>query len=289
LANALTRLFMQEDLNFLLTNRIPRGLATRFVGRISRIEKPLFSRAAIALWRFFGDVDLDDAARTDFGSLRDCFIRELKPGARPVDADPSTVVSPCDAQVGACGPIDGETLIQAKGFPYSLRDLLVDPDLVRRYTGATYVTLRLTSGMYHRFHAPHDLRVDRVDYVSGDTWNTNPIALKRVEKLFCRNERAVVHCTLDATGDEIVLVPVASILVASIRLHCLPELLHLRHRGPNRFDCVARFAKGQEMGWFELGSTIIVFAPKGFTLAPGVEPGAIMRQGRPLLVLPPAR
>src|SRR5262249_7747270 len=129
LANALTRIFMQEDLNFLLTNRIPRGLATRLVGRIARIEDPLFSRAAIALWRFFGDVDLDDAARTDFASLRDCFIRELKPGARPVDPNPSIVASPCDAQVGACGPIDGETLIQAKGFPYSLRDLLVDPEL----------------------------------------------------------------------------------------------------------------------------------------------------------------
>jgi phosphatidylserine decarboxylase len=140
--------------------------------------------------------------------------------------------------------------------------------------------------MYHRFHAPHDLRVHRVDYVSGDTWNTNPITLKRVEKLFCKNERAVVRCTLDATGDELVLVPVASILVASIRLHCLPDLLHLRHRGPNRFDCDARFAKGQEMGWFELGSTIIVFAPRGFALAAGVEPGAVIRQGTPLLRLP---
>jgi phosphatidylserine decarboxylase len=182
--------------------------------------------------------------------------------------------------------VDGNQLIQAKGFPYTLEDLLVDPQLVRRYQGARYVTLRLTSSMYHRFHAPHDLRVSRVDYISGDTWNTNPIALKRVEKLFCKNERAVVRCTLEAGGHEIVLVPVASILVASIKLHCLPVLLHLLHEGPNTFACDARFSKGQEMGWFELGSTIIVFAPRELALCDGLQPGSLISQGEPLLRLP---
>lgn len=286
MANSLTRLFLQEDLNFLVTNRIPRQLATRFIGWFGKIENPVVRRLSIATWQFFGDVDLSEAAKSEFESLHDCFVRELKPGARPVDPDPSIVASPCDAQVGACGTVEGNQLIQAKGFPYTLEDLLVDPQLVRRYEGARYVTLRLTSSMYHRFHAPHDLRVSRVDYISGDTWNTNPIALKRVEKLFCKNERAVVHCTLEAGGHEIVLVPVASILVASIKLHCLPVLLHLRHGGPNTFACDARFSKGQEMGWFELGSTIIVFAPRELALCDGVEPGSLIFQGEPLLRLP---
>jgi phosphatidylserine decarboxylase len=285
MSNGFTRLFLQEDLNFLLTNRIPRELVTRFVGWFGKLENPLVRSLSIAAWRFFGDVELSDARKSEFTSLHDCFIRELKPGARPVEADARLLVSPCDTLVGACGKVQGNQLIQAKGFPYTLEDLLVDPELVSRYHDANYVTLRLTSSMYHRFHAPHDLRVTRVDYISGDTWNTNPIALKRVEKLFCKNERAVVRCTLEATGQEIVLVPVASILVASIKLHCLPALLHLRHLGPNRFDCDARFTKGQEMGWFELGSTIIVFAPKEFELL--VEQGTVMRQGQSLLRLPP--
>jgi phosphatidylserine decarboxylase len=236
----------------------------------------------------FADVDFEDAARSDFRSLHDCFTRELRPGARPIDPDPSIVVSPCDALVGACGTVENGRLVQVKGSTYSLEELLVDEQLVRRFAGATYVTLRLTSSMYHRFHAPHDLRVDRVDYVSGDTWNTNPITIKRVEKLFCKNERAVVRCTLQASGHELILVPVASILVASIRLHCLPMMLRLRHRGPNTFACDARYAKGEEMGWFELGSTILVLAPPGFTLCDGVAPGAVMRQGRPLLRWPAA-
>jgi phosphatidylserine decarboxylase len=287
MANGFTRLFLQEDLNFLLTNRIPRRLATELIGWFGKLENPAIRRLSIAAWRFFGDVELSDAAKQDFRSLHDCFIRELKPGARPVEPDPSVAVSPCDALVGACGKVHGNQLIQAKGFPYTLEDLLVEPELVERYTGAHYVTLRLTSSMYHRFHAPHDLRVTRVDYISGDTWNTNPIALKRVQKLFCKNERAVVRCTLDATGDELVLVPVASILVASIKLHCLPVLLHLNHPGPNTFACDARFSKGQEMGWFELGSTIIVFGPPSFALGSGIEPGKVIRQGEPLLRLPP--
>jgi phosphatidylserine decarboxylase len=277
---------MQEDLNFLLTNRIPRALTTRFVGWLGKIEDPIVRSVCIGAFCFFAEVELADAAKSDFRSLHDCFIRELKPGARPVESDPSIVASPCDALVGACGRVDGNQLIQAKGSPYTLEDLLVDPELVRRCTGGTYVTLRLTSGMYHRFHAPHDLRVRRVDYISGDTWNTNAIALDRVEKLFCKNERAVVRCTLEAADQELILVPVASILVASIKLHCIPALLHLRYGGPTRFECDAAFSKGQEMGWFELGSTIIVFAPSVFTLCGGVEPGAIMRQGRPLLRLP---
>jgi phosphatidylserine decarboxylase len=287
LANELTQFLMQEDLNFLLTNRIPRALATRIAGWISRREEPLVRWLSIGAFRFFADVDLRDAARSDFRSLRECFIRELKPGARQVAGDPNILASPCDAQVGACGPIENGQLIQAKGSSYALSDLLVDPELVRRSAGSLYLTLRLTAGMYHRFHAPHDLRVSRVDYVSGDTWNTNPIALKRVEKLFCKNERAVVRCALVESGHELVLVPVASILVASIQLHCLPALLHLRHAGPNTFACDATYTKGQEMGWFELGSTILLFAPAGSTLCEGIAPGAIIRQGAPLVRLPP--
>jgi phosphatidylserine decarboxylase len=140
--------------------------------------------------------------------------------------------------------------------------------------------------MYHRFHAPHDLEVDHVTYLSGDTWNVNPIALSRVQRLFCRNERAVLRARLTRTGHPIALVPVAAILVASIRLHFLDVLLHLRYRGPHEIACRASFAKGQEMGWFQHGSTILVFAPAGFELADGIVPGARIRMGQALMRLP---
>jgi phosphatidylserine decarboxylase len=278
--------FQQEQLNFLLTNRIPRRLATRFIGWFSRIERPLVRDLSIAIWRLFADVDLSDAGRTRFRSLHDCFTRELREGARPIDPDPAVLVSPCDAIVGACGRVEGTTLLQAKGFAYGLEDLLVDRGLADLYRDGRYVTLRLTSGMYHRFHAPHDARVEEVRYLSGDTWNVNPIALKRVERLFCRNERALISLRLQRNGDPLLLVPVAAVLVASIRLTFADVLLHLKYRGPNVIPCTAELAKGEQMGWFEHGSTILVFAPPGYTLCEGVAEGSTIRVGRPLLRLP---
>jgi phosphatidylserine decarboxylase len=283
---ALARIFLQEDLNFLLTNRIPRQLVTRFVGWFGKIENPIVSALSIGVWRLFSAVDLGEAAQSDFRSLHDCFIRRLKEGARPVDPDPAVLTSPCDAIVGACGAIAGDQLIQAKGLTYTLLDLLGDPALVDLYRDGCYVTLRLTSSMYHRFHAPHDCRIEQVAYVSGDTWNTNPIAIQRVERLFCKNERAIVRARLDANGALVTLVPVASILVASMRFHCLDVLLHLRYPGPRVITCDAPFRKGDELGWFELGSTILVFAPSGFGLCETVHPGTVIRMGHPLLRLP---
>ena len=192
----------------------------------------------------FSDLDLSDAKKSQFTSLQDCFTRELKEGARPIAADPAMLVSPCDAIVGACGTFDGGTVVQAKGFPYTLAELLGDASLAPQYEGGQFVTLRITPTMYHRFHAPHDLKVEHVTYISGDTWNVYPIALKRVERLFCRNERAVLRCRLTASGTPIALVPVAAILVASIRLHCADVLLHLRYRGPNEIPCDAQYRQG---------------------------------------------
>jgi phosphatidylserine decarboxylase len=121
-----------------------------------------------------------------------------------------------------------------------------------------------------------------VTYISGDTWNVNPIALRRVEALFCKNERAVLRCRL-ASGSLLTLVPVAAILVASIRLRFLDVLLHMGYRGPNLIACDAAVRRGEEMGWFEHGSTIIVFTPPGICLAEGVKEGARLRMGQALL------
>jgi len=218
--------------------------------------------------------------------MHDCFIRQLKEGARPIDDDPKILVSPCDAIVGASGTIAGTRLYQIKGFPYTLAELFCDRVLANAHRDGRYVTLRLTSSMYHRFHAPHDCRVDQVTYISGDTWNVNPIALRRVEKLFCKNERALLRTRLTASGHTITLVPVAAVLVAGIRLHFLDVLLSLRHRGPNVIACDAAFRKGDEIGWFQHGSTIIVFAPDGFSLHENVRENATIRVGEPLMRLP---
>ena len=282
------RLLLQEDLNFLLTNRVPRIALTHFMGWFSKIRHPWVCAASIALWRLFTELDLSEAKARRFHSLHDCFTRELKAGARTVDPRPEVLASPCDGIVGECGTVQGGMLLQAKGFPYRIADLFGDAASALPFEGGCYVTLRLTSSMYHRFHAPHEGRIEHVGWRGGDTWNVNPVALRRVERLFCRNERALIRMRLAASlgGHPVALVPVAAILVAGIRLHFLDLLLHLRWPGPHELPCDAPVAKGQELGWFEHGSTIIVFAPPGFRLVDGIATGARLRMGQALMRLP---
>lgn len=300
------RLVQQEDLNFLLTNRIPRRFATLFLGWWSRIENPLVVGTSLAVWKQFApELDFSESRTTEFRSLRECFIRELRPGARPVANAPEAIVSPCDAVVGACGRIEAGTLIQAKGLDYSLVDLLGDEALARRHQGGRYVTLRLKSTMYHRFHAPARCHVSEVVHIAGDTWNVNPIALARVERLFCRNERAVIPLRLeppggpdrleradrlerrnreDEVGPALTLVAIAAIGVATLRLHCLDSTLGLRYAGPTRIACDASYEKGQELGWFEQGSTIVVLASPDLVLADRIREGRPIKVGEPLLI-----
>ena len=277
----------QEDLNFLLTNRIPRNALTRFIGWFSQIENPVVAFFSIQIWKFFSALDLSDAKNQNFKSMHACFTRELKLNARPINQDSNYLVSPCDALIGAFGKVSNGEIFQAKGFPYALNELIPNNSLAMSYEGCEYVTLRLTSSMYHRFHAPAAMQIKKVTYISGDTWNVNPIALKRIERLFCKNERAVIECEIDHTNEELenitlTLVPVAAILVASIRLHCINPLLHLGYQGPHEITCDASVKRGEELGWFQHGSTIIVFAPKNYLLLATLNLGDNIRMGEAL-------
>lgn len=282
--SSVQQLTKKEQLNFLLTNRIPRRWLTFFVGWLSQIKSPLLTKVLIWGWSLFAeDLRLQDAKKQKFNSLGECFTRELKDGLRPVVQHPDTVASPCDAIVGACGKIQGTQVFQAKGFPYDISELIPDFHIHHKYHDGVFVTLRLKSSMYHRFHAPVDCSVSKVNYISGDTWNVNPVALKRVEKLFCKNERAVIELENDHPTSSITLVPVAAILVASMKFDFLPQTLDLKYQGPNNIPCDAKFNKGDEMGYFQHGSTIILFATSNYSFCEGIETGAAVKMGQPLL------
>jgi phosphatidylserine decarboxylase len=255
------------------------------MGWYSRIENPYLTRFSLLLWRFFSDdLNLAEAKQQHFESLHDCFIRELKDGARPIDRHEEIVVSPCDGIIGAFGKVEDSTLFQSKGFPYELNDLMPGKRIHEKYRNGCYVTLRLKSTMYHRFHAPIDCDVNEINYISGDTWNVNPIALKRIEKLFCKNERAVLELETRKPERAIALVPVAAILVASMRFHCLDFPLDLKYQGPNRLACHARYKKGDEIGYFQHGSTLIVFATPNYAICEAIKLNGGIKMGQPLLI-----
>lgn len=282
----LRKIFSQEDINFLLTNRIPRMTLTHFMGWFSKIETPWIRDASIAAWKLFTDIDLSEAKKQKFTSLHDLFIRELQPGARTIDSDTTAFVSPCDGIVGAMGHIVDGQVYQAKGYPYSLTELLGPHESVSEWEDGLFMTIRITSAMYHRFHAPYPGSIQHIRYFSGDTWNVNPIALKRVEKLFCKNERAFLDMRIQNDKYRVALVPVAAILVASIQIHGIDTVFHSRYKGAETFACDLRFDKGQELGWFEHGSTILVFVPKGFSFAPGIEEGVRLQVGKAIFQTP---
>jgi len=283
---AIRNFFANENINFLLTNRIPRHALTVFMGWFSKIEQAWVRDLSIRVWRLFSDLDLSEAKKKQFTSLHDCFIRELREGARPINQDESYLVSPCDGIVGECGSILNGQVFQAKGFPYQIAELLGQHVNHSSLEGGVYVTLRLTSSMYHRFHAPYHGKIDRIVYHSGDTWNVNPIALRRIEKLFCMNERATISMQIGMSRQRIYIVPVAAILVASIRIHDLGIVLNSSYTGTCTLECDINCSKGQELGWFEHGSTIIVFAPPGFALRPDIHFGQKIKMGTALFQMP---
>lgn len=279
-------LTQNEQLNFLLTNRVPRHGLTKLMGWFSHLKSPLLTTVTLYFWKIFaGDLKLQEARLARFNSLHECFIRELKEGARPLNMASDIVVSPCDAIIGSCGQVDDMTVYQAKGFPYEIGDLIPDQECQQKFRNGTYVTLRLKSTMYHRFHAPLDCSVSEVNYISGDTWNVNPIALKRIEKLYCKNERAIIELNIDKEDAHIALVPVAAILVASMKFHCIEPILDLAYRGPNKIACSADYKKGDEMGYFQHGSTIIVFASEHYLLLDHLKSGDEISMGQALLKL----
>jgi phosphatidylserine decarboxylase len=244
----------------------------------------MLTRVSLAVWKLFvDDLDLTEAKKTRFKSLHDCFIRELKENAREVDQRKNIVASPCDAIVGAMGNIKETTAYQAKGYPYDLKDLIPDEQLSENYRNGKFISLRLKSTMYHRFHAPIDCQLYKIIYISGDTWNVNPVALKRVEQLYCKNERAVVELQTAIPDSNILLVPVAAIMVASIRFNCLSHNLNLKYRGPNVIDCNASYVKGDEMGYFEHGSTIILFTTNQYEICDDIKTGSRINMGQALL------
>ena len=279
---SLDHLSLGKRLNFLLTNRIPRRALTLFMGRFSKIESPPVRWLSIKVWQLFAsDLRLHEAKKSHFNSLHDCFTRELKRGARTVDAGSDVLCSPCDAIVGEFGRVDRSKAIQAKGFPYTLNDLFADKAVARKYASSLFVTLRLKSSMYHRFHSPCEAKTQRIRYISGDTWNVNPIALSVIDNLFCKNERAVIELELE--DGCVALVAVAAILVASMRFDGLRNPLNLRHRGPNIIPFPRHFSKGEEIGYFEHGSTILMFANGSFSFATNVRSGQVIRMGQALL------
>ena len=201
------------------------------------------------------EVELDLHAYATFG---DFFVRRLQPGARPIDAAPDTIVSPCDGVIAAIGRSDNGTLIQAKGKTYTLAELVASESLAAHLTGGAYVTVYLSPRDYHRVHCPVAGRVVRYDYLPGALWSVKPWIVARRDRLLARNERVVITVNAGALG-HVAVVMVGAGGVGNIELAHGPASATFRAAGERRaIELDAPVARGDELGAFRLGSTVVL-------------------------------
>lgn len=236
----------------------------------ARLRPPAYRAFARAVGADLGEAELPLADYPTFGAL---FARKLRPGVRTIDPDPAAVIAPCDGALAAVGPIDAGTLVQAKGRTYSLAELVVDGELAAELDGGSYATIYLAPRDYHRVHAPIAGRLVRYDYVPGALWPVNPRVAARRDRLLARNERVVMRFDAGTLGPAVVVM-IGAAGVGNIRLRHAPQpgwsdSASLRGAGERRrIELAADVARGDELGAFQLGSTVVVaFAPGAVELA----------------------
>ena len=232
-------------------------------------------------------VDLSEAARSevaDYASFNDFFTRRLRAGARAHDPDPRAALCPVDGTVSQAGVIEGDTLLQAKGLHYSAAALLGgDAGLAAEFAGGAFATLYLAPHNYHRIHMPlpGTLRVAR--FVPGDLFSVNAATAEAVPGLFTRNER--IACVFDTPAGPMAVVLVGALFVGSMSLAWAGEI-RAQRRGPHDLpahDPIIALDRGAELGWFNMGSTVIVMFPRqGPALVEGWRPGCAVRVGERL-------
>jgi len=256
-------------------------------------------RAEIRAFGAAVGVDFDEVRDPigSFSSLQSFFTRALVDGARPVDSARDALVAPCDGAWGASGRVDGGTLLQLKGRPYSVGALLGDDALAAAYEGGAFATFYLSPRDYHRFHAPCDLHVRRAAYIPGTLWPVNRIGVEGVDALFAQNERICAFAAVGAedgdAGEPMCLVAVGATLVGRIRM-AFDDTLATNEgcREPARRDYAGggpALAKGAELGRFEFGSTLVLLAAPGLLDLDERPAGAPLRLGRRIGSLRPRR
>ncbi len=264
---------------------LPAFLLGRFIHWLSRQETPWIKNALIGGFLRLYAVDMTEAAEADhasYSSFNAFFTRRLRDDARPQDPDPSVIVCPADGRIQAAGRIDGEQLMQAKGVHYSLPELLGDADSSETYFGGSFLTVYLAPHNYHRVHAPLAGKVMSMRYSPGKRWAVNKTSAAALPGLFVLNER--ISCQITASWGQFALVMVGALNVASISTVWAGEVLPLKpRRGRSwRYHGMAAtaLARGDEMGHFNLGSTVILLLPPRMaTLDETLRPGDSVRVG----------
>lgn len=268
-----------------LQHLLPKYWLTSLTYHVARIRVPFVKNALIRAFVRLYKVRLDEvplAVPGDYPSFNAFFTRELRPGARPLETDERCIVSPADGTLSQAGSLEGDRILQAKGLDYSLADLLAaDLDNVRAYASGSFATIYLAPYNYHRVHAPLDGELLAAHYVPGDLFSVNASTARRIRGLFRRNERLNLH--FRSAHGPWALIFVGALNVGSISTPWSGEIRPRKTGVVDNLDVSAHtrnVARGDLLGWFNMGSTVIVLMPKGrCAWRSELQPGATIRVG----------
>jgi len=265
---------------------LPQFLLGRIVHRLARVRTPWFKDLCIRGFARLFPVNLDEAAQPvpgGYPSFNAFFTRSLQPGARPQDPDPAAITCPADGRVQQAGTLHDTQLLQAKGMTYSAAELLGDAEAAAAFRNGWFLTVYLAPQDYHRVHAPLAGTLRDMIYMPGDRLSVNEATAAAVPGLFARNERLV--CLFESASGPFAVVLVGALNVASISTTLAGEVLPCTPRQMRRWHYPGRagvpFARGDQMGYFNLGSTVIMLMPPGTSVAAaGLAPGRPLRVGQ---------
>ena len=271
---------------------MPQLYLTQLAGWFAQQKWGAVTHFVIKVFAKKYNVDMSEAKKEDFSdyeSFNQFFIRELKDDARKINENPTALCLPADGRVSQIGHIDDERLLQAKGHFFSLSDLLVgDEELVNTFKNGEFATIYLSPRDYHRVHMPCDATLRKMIYVPGDLFSVNPFLAEHVPNLFARNERVI--CVFDTAFGPMVQILVGATITASmstvwagvINPPRTGEVKVWTYQGDNAI----KLTKGQEMGAFQLGSTVInLFPANSVTLAEHLEVDVPVRMGEILATM----
>ena len=247
----------------LLQRLLPKHLLSRLVGLLGRSENILVRSLFINIFCFFYDIDFQEAERDqrrDYRSFNDFFTRSLKAGARTIAGE---ICSPADGQVAALGPVTRGTLIQSKRHSYSLPKLL--GEAAQDFEGGSFITVYLAPHNYHRVHMPCDAELQRTLYIPGELFSVNHHTAADLPDLFANNERLV--CRFQTAQGQMALVMVGAMLVAGIQTVWRETPYPPRIAATENIS--RSFRQGDELGHFQMGSTVILVFDRTLSFATG--------------------
>lgn len=271
---------------------MPQLYLTQLAGWFAQQKWGVVTHFVIKAFAKKYNVDMSEAKKenfSDYESFNQFFIRELKDDARKINENPTALCLPADGRVSQIGHIDDDRLLQAKGHFFSLSDLLAgDEELVNTFKNGEFATIYLSPRDYHRVHMPCDATLRKMIYVPGDLFSVNPFLAEHVPNLFARNERVI--CVFDTAFGPMVQILVGATITASmstvwagvINPPRTGEVKVWTYQG----DSAIKLTKGQEMGAFQLGSTVInLFPANSVALADHLEVDVPVRMGEILATM----